>query len=557
MALSKQAYRAFEEVVGANNISDDPALLDSYRYPLSHTAIHLGPHYRVYSPRGEAVLLPASTAEVQAIVKLCNKYKIKFKPSSTFWSAWGYPLEDNTIQLDMRRMDKIIEIDKKNMYAVVEPYVIGAILQAEAMKVGLNTHIHGPGSSCSSLASATALGGLGPDTLFMGHHSENTLGAEWVMPDGEVLRVGSVGSGLGWFSIDGPGPSLKGLMRGMTGANGSMGVFTKCALKLYPWPGPEQLPVEGIVPAYKVRLPDNIKSYTIAFSTWKGWADSCYLIWEAGIGYIAHRQFSMFGRDLKGAMIKILADPTKTLGDIEELLNDPETKKMNDDMVRDYQIVLAGMTPRDIEWQEKVLDLILEKTGGWRVEGMLEPDLHDWSALYMIRLGHKNLNLVYGGGYDGCFGLGGSPDFGTSDTPERVEQVTTFKKEWEKKGNIVASGGDAMMGGIGGMGGGGMTIWENFAHFDPHNKESTEGTLEFFNACTEHGIKKGWGPGMEKMNEYARWSNGRTTPKEVREKIFLSSAQPEAFRYQRKIREVFNPNNLGDGYYRELDDPKK
>jgi len=184
MALSKQVYHAFEEVVGANNISDDPALLDSYRYPLSHTAIHLGPHYRVYSPRGEAVLLPASTAEVQAIVKLCNKYKIRFKPSSTFWSAWGYPLEDNTIQLDMRRMDKIIEIDKKNMYAVVEPYVIGAILQAEAMKVGLNTHIHGPGSSCSSLASATALGGLGPDTLFMGHHSENTLGAEWVMPDG-------------------------------------------------------------------------------------------------------------------------------------------------------------------------------------------------------------------------------------------------------------------------------------------------------------------------------------------------------------------------------------
>lgn len=557
MALSREAYQAYEDIVGPENISDDPALLDSYRYPLSHTSIHLGPYYRVYTPRGEAVLLPGSTEEVQAIVKVCNKYRIRFKPSSTFWSAWGYPLEDNTIQLDMRRMDRILEIDEKNMFAVVEPYVIGATLQAEAMKVGLNTHMHGPGSSCSCLASATSLGGLGPDTFYMGNHSENMLGAEWVMPDGELLRVGSVGSGLGWFSCDGPGPSLKGLVRGMTGANGAMGVFTKCALKLYPWPGPKTLPVEGIVPAYKAVLPDNFRSYTLGFPTWQAWADSCYMIWEAGIGYIAHRQFNMFGRDLKGAMVRILADPTKTLGDIEELLKDPEVQKMNEEMKRDYQIVLAGMTPRDIEWQDRALDKILEETGGWKVQAMLDPDLHNWSLLYMIRLGHKNLNLVYGGGYDGCFGLGGTPDYGTSGTPPRVEEATAFKVEWEKKGNIVAAGGDAMMGGIGGMGGGGMTMWENFTHFDPHDKASTEGTLEFFNAATKYGMEKGWGPGMEKMNAYARGSDGRTTPREIRERIFLASAQPAAFRYQRKFRETFNPNDLGDGYYRTLDEPKK
>jgi len=556
MTLSKEVYRLFEDIVGTDNITDDPAVLDSYRYPLSHTAIHMGPYYRVYTPRGAAVLLPGSTEEVQAIVRLCNKHRIRFKPSSTFWSAWGYPLEDDTIQLDMRRMDKILEIDDKNNYAVVEPHVIGATLQAEAMKVGLNTHMHGPGSSCSCLASATALGGLGPDTLYMGHHNENMLGTEWVMPDGEILRVGTAGSGLGWFCADGPGPSLKGLVRGMTGTNGSMGVFTKVALKLYPWPGPATLPAVGSPPAYKTELPDNIRVYTLGFPSWKAWADSCYLVWDSGIGYIAHRQFSMFGRDLKGAMVRILSDPSKTLSDIEELLEDLEVQKLNKDMERDYQIVLAGMTPRDIEWQDRVLDKILEETGGWKVAGMMEPDLYNWSLLYMIRLGHKNLNLVYGGGYDGCFGLGGTPDYGTSDEPPRVEQATAFKVEWEKKGNIVASGGDAMMGGIGGMGGGGMTIWENFTHFDPHNKESTEGTLEFFNAVSKFGVEKGWGPGMEKMNEYARWSDGKTTPKDVRDKIFLGSAQPEAFRYQRKIREVFNPNDLGDAYYRTLDDPE-
>src|SRR4030042_1179815 len=138
MALSKEIYQALEDIVSPENISDDPALLDSYRYPLTATAIHIGPYFGKFTPRSQAVMLPGSTEEVQAIVRLCNKYKIKFKASSTFWSAMGYPSDEGAIQLDMRRMDRIVEIDEKNMIAVVDPNVIGAVLQAEAMKVGLN-----------------------------------------------------------------------------------------------------------------------------------------------------------------------------------------------------------------------------------------------------------------------------------------------------------------------------------------------------------------------------------------------------------------------------------
>ena len=71
----------------------------------------------------------------------------------------------------------------------------------------------------------------------------------------------------------------------------------------------------------------------------------------------------MFGRDLKGAMIRILTDPTKTIDDLEEMLNDLEVQRQNEEMKRDFQIILAGMTMRDIEWQEKVLDKILAETG--------------------------------------------------------------------------------------------------------------------------------------------------------------------------------------------------
>ncbi len=550
MTLPQNVYKALEDIVGPQNISDDPAVLDSYRYSLAHTAIHLGPFYDTFTPRGAAVLLPGSVEEVQAIVKLCNKYKIKFKASSTFWSAQGYPSEDGVIQLDMRRMDRILEIDEKNMFAVIEPGVIGATLQAEAMKVGLNTHIPGSGCSCSPLASATSYFGSGPSNLYGGWYYENLLGVEWVMPTGEIMRTGSLGSGCGWFCGEGPGPSMKGVFRGFLGAKGSMGVFTKCAIKLFAWPGPASLPVEGIIPAYRVSLPETFKAYTLAFPSWKAWADAAHMIWDAGIGYLAHRQFNMFGRDLKYAMVKILTDPTKTLGDLEKLLEDPEVQRVTEESKRDFQIVLVGMTPRDMAWQERALDEILARTGGWKVEAMNAPEIHDWVLLYLIRLGHKNLNLVYGGGYDGCFGLLGPVDFGTS----HVEEAGEFKKEWEKRGAIVQGGGDCTMGPIGGQGGGGTGDLENFTHFDPYDKESVEGTLEFFSACTEFGLKKGWGVGMENWNAAARGPDGRTTPKEERDRIHLSAPQPSMFRYQHKVREALNPNDLGDAYYETLED---
>jgi FAD/FMN-containing dehydrogenase len=551
MTLSKEIYKALEDIVGERNVSRDPAVLDSYRYSLTHTAIHLGPHFGIFTPRGVAVVLPGSTEEVQAIVKLCNKHKLRFKASSTFWSAQGYPSDDYTLILDMRRMDKILEIDAKNMVAVVEPGVIGATLQAEAMKVGLNVHIQGSGCSCSIIAGAAAWLGSGPSNLYAGWQYDNLLGVEWVLPTGEILKTGSAVADNGWFCGEGPGPSMRGVLRGMHGTKGSMGVFTKCAVKLCAWPGPESLPVQGRAPAYTTKLPDNFRAYTLAFPTWKAWADAAHLLWENGIGYIAHRQFNMLGRDLKYAMIKILTDPDKTLSDLEGLLEDPGIQKANETFIRDFQIVIAGMTARDYEWQEKALDDILSITGGWKVEAMDSPEIRDYTLLYLIRLGHKNLNLVYGGGYDGSFGLVGSIDFGT----QHVEEAGAFKKEWEKKGQIVAGGGDCMMGPVGGQGGGGTGLWENFTCFDSHDKKSTDGTLEFFDAVTEFTSKKGWGGcGMEKWNSQCRGYDGYETPKEERDRYHRNAPQPDVFRYQAKVYRAINPNDLGDTYYETLED---
>ena len=118
---------------------------------------------------------------------------------------------------------------------------------------------------------------------------------------------------------------------------------------------------------------------------------------------------------------------------------------------------------------------------------------------------------------------------------------------------MVEAGGDCMMGPIGGQGGGGTCLWENFTCFDSHDRESVEGTLELFDAATRLGLERGWGVGMEKWNAQCRGPDGKTTPKEERDRVHLSAPQPSVFRYQHKVREALNPNNLGDAYYETLD----
>lgn len=552
MSLTDTHYQELEAIVGKRNISRDPAVLDGYRYNLSHTAIHLGPHFDVLTPRGAAVLLPGDTEEVQAIVKFCNRHKIKFKPSSTFWSAQGYPNDNETIVLDMRRMDRILEIDEKNMVAVVEPGVIGATLQAETMKRGLNCHIQGSGCSCSILAGATAWLGSGPGNLYGGWQYENLLGTEWVLPTGEILRTGSlVNDASAWYCGEGPGPSMRGVLRGMFGTKGSLGVFTKCAVKLHAWPGPQKLPVYGKAPAYTTKLPANFRAYTLGFPDWKSWADTAHMLWDNGIGYTAHRQFNFLGRDLKWAMIQILTDPSKTISDLKELMKEPGYAEANESMKIDFQLIVTGMTQRDFDWQEETLNEILSITGGYIVECMETEHLRNYTLLYLLRLGHKALNLVYGGGYDGNFGMINSIDFGA----QRAEEVGAFKREWEEKGQIVQAGGDCMMGPIGGQGGGGTGLWENFTCFDSSDKESTDGTLAFFDASFAYTNEKGWsGCGFEKLNSLARGYDGYETPKEIRDAGHAHAPQPAVFRYQNKVYQAVNPLDLGDTYYERLDD---
>lgn len=540
MALSKEIYQVLEDIVGPENISEEPAILDSYAYQFGAELITRSS----FLPRPEVAILPGSTEEVQAIVKTCNQYKIKYKAHSTGWFFKAGPYTKGVVQLDMRRMNRILEIDEQNMYAIVEPYVIASQLQAEAMKVGLNCNMIGAGGSCSPLAqSCVGLPGHGASSIYMGHASEVLLAMEWVLPTGDVLNTGSLGSGIGWFCGEGPGPSLRGIARGRLGPGGDLGVFTKCAIKLSHWPGPPELPVEGTVPAYKSPLPDNFRAYTIALPSWQALADTYYKIWDNEIGYMAHRQFAMWGTDLQAAMINLYNDPTKSLDYLEEILKKSEIQNLTEEMRISFDIVLAGNSQNDIGYQEKVLDKILAETGGWKVAAMAEPAMQRWLLLYYIRHGHKSTNFIYGGTFGAVFTQLGSPDGMIQGIPVLEKTI----KKYQDKGLLVQCGTDTMMGCVGAMGGGTYCLVEQFCHYDPYDKESVEGGIGFLKDAIQAYHDHGWRCGHEE----ARF--GGESTKEQREATYAAAPQPIRFNWQWQIKQMLDPNDTGGPLYNTME----
>jgi glycolate oxidase len=305
MAIDKDAYQELENVVGPENISQDPAVLDSYSCHATLGGVPLqGAGLDVWWPRAGAVLLPGSTEEVTQIIKICNYYKIKFRAHSTGQIPTAFSQSEKGITLDLRRMNRIIEINQEHMYALVEPYVTQGELMVETIKKGLIPHLIDAGASSSPLASVTSVFGEGDSAITRGFSERNALAVEWVLPHGEIVRLGSPDTpNCDWFSGDGPGPSLLGMMRGGLGAGGERGVFTKAAIKLYPWYGPKSFETGGAAPWFEIKDWPLHEALIIKWNDYDDEANGLYLIGEADI-------FDTFGR-ISGTKLEAMIAESK------------------------------------------------------------------------------------------------------------------------------------------------------------------------------------------------------------------------------------------------------
>jgi len=537
MALSREVYEALEQIVGEGNITEEPATLDSYAYQWMAELVTEVSGGSRFLDRPEAVLMPGSVEDVQAIVKACNKHKIQYHCFSTGWGPWAAAPAKGQILMDLRRMDRIIEIDEQNMFAVVEPYCVAAQLQAEVMKVGLNNHISGAGGGTSVLANACTFQGGGPDVMYFSSPQDSILSIEWVMPTGEILQTGSMGSDLGWFCAEGPGPSTQGVIRGNLGGAGGWGVVTKIAIRLVNWPGPKQMPIEGTQLSYRTSLPEeNFKAAFPAFPSLQKFADAIYRIYDSEIGYIVHRQFVMWGDELQAAFLRIVTDPTKQLCDIPEMLETPEIQQLTKEMQRNFQLIMVGMTPRDLEYQQKVLEQILKETDGWNIAAIDEPDMQQYVLLFMLKLCFKSVNFIATGGFADTYNSVATPDVWASG------EIEAGKALLKKYAGRIADAGDQAMGPIGGTSGGGVTGWEDFVFYDPQDADSVKAAKEVSDEGDRLKAEQGRPPGG------MLYGLAKSTHADVDARAKMLGSLPE-YNWQRKIKEKLDPNGVGSGNY--------
>jgi glycolate oxidase len=355
-------FDVFADVVGEENVCDDPAMMAAY-----------------FKTDFAAVVLPADTTQVQAVVRLCNKYKLWFRPISGGWTGL---FEPGTVLIDLRRMNQIIEINEKNMYAVVEPYVTSAQLQAELFKRGLNCNIKGSGAQGSAL-----LRGHGPMDQTCGADDRNHLAVEWVTPAGEVVRIGSAGSAEEWFCGDGPGPSLRSLLSSAVPPSCTPGVLTKVGLKIYHWPGPVRYPLKGNSPEYRlVEKPANMMLRYYSFP-------SVEKLWEAEkkIGE-AEISFILYGINAAMVSANISSCNEEEMATFERLSKEVQGPG--------FVIILAGNSQGDFEYKKKVLATIIAETGGQSLKAVEEqPEIEDILLRQCTRVSGSIRETFRPGGY--------------------------------------------------------------------------------------------------------------------------------------------------------------
>ena len=521
MVLEKNVYEEFEKVVGSENISDDPVITDTYAFNwcvefLNVTDGKEGKDIHGFYYRPEAVILPSTTEEVQKMVLLCNKYGLKFKAQSTGLGPWNQASQEGVIIVDLRRMNKIIKIDKKNMYAVIESYVSGAQLQAEVMKVGLNVHMPGCGPMGSPLASATSMCGPGFTSASTGFSDRNVLGVEWVLPTGEILRLGSWGlkDNPDWYSGDGPGPSLRGIMRGFVGAKSGLGIFTKVATKLYPYPCATTWNVTGYSPNYEFEIPKYIQFHVIIYKTYEAVEDALAKIEEEGISFMSFHTSS-------AGVAAIFANTAEGL------------MKNYADLIRYKRpavVVIAGNTEREFNYKEKVLNNIIEETRGKDI---------------IVKKKFKIPNLTYAEGLRANLGFHGflisgafQSTHGAMDTLTMcrhiIENNIPLKKEYIDKGAIGNDEGEGAW----------ATSYEHghFWHcevptmYDQTDTKSVKGMVEYAEKCNEMDLLKHLGiPFFIEGDKMHEWYGPHCSNYHI---------------WLRKIKEAFDPENIADpGFY--------
>ncbi|WP_282755904.1 FAD-binding oxidoreductase [Desulfuromonas thiophila] len=215
--LAPRIVRQLEEIVGKEQVTCDPTDMLCYSYDATQQS---------FLP--DAVVFPADTAQISAIVHLANRERVPLFPrgAGSGFSGGALPTRGGIV-LVTTRLDRIVEIDQDNLVARVQPGVVTEQFQQAVEKVGLFYPPDPASLKFSTLGGNAAECAGGPRCVKYGVTKDYILGLEVVTPQGDIIRTG--------------GATMKGvvgydLTKLMVGSEGTLGIITELIIKLLPLP---------------------------------------------------------------------------------------------------------------------------------------------------------------------------------------------------------------------------------------------------------------------------------------------------------------------------------
>jgi len=181
-----------------------------------------------YAHMPEAVVKPATAAEISDIVRLANRERIPVTPrgAGSGLSCGAVPVYGG-ILLSLERMNHILEIDRENMVVVVEPGVVTNDINEAVSEHGLFYAGYPMSVEMCFVGGNVAENAGGGRAIKYGVTGRYVLGLEVVLPTGEIVQLG------GKRVKDVTGYDLLHLM---VGSEGTLGIFTRITLRLLPLP---------------------------------------------------------------------------------------------------------------------------------------------------------------------------------------------------------------------------------------------------------------------------------------------------------------------------------
>jgi len=171
----------------------------------------------------DVVVFPRDTADVAAIVRLCNRHEVPFLPRGAGTSLAGGCLPvGGGVMIVFTRMKRIVEINLRDRYAIVEPGVVNVWLTQALKGTGYHYAPDPSSQGACTIGGNVATNSGGPHTLKYGVTVNHTLGIEAVMADGSIVQFGG--------PVEDPnGLDLTGVL---VGSEGTLAIVTKIWVRL-------------------------------------------------------------------------------------------------------------------------------------------------------------------------------------------------------------------------------------------------------------------------------------------------------------------------------------